>query len=135
NDLANVMKVSELESRLLEEVRAVLPAVEAVIEEVPRELLHGIEHGASGSTPHCIRVRIGEKQQPVYLRIETSRALLRIEEEWLDTAVHYVTILYDNLQLLEDLMQRLEQLALSNETPKWMLRLLFQLSEKERAAL
>ncbi len=135
NDLANVMKVSDLESRLLEEVKAVLPAVEAVIEEAPREVQPGKVSEDSDSALNGIRVRIGEKQQPVYLRIETSRALLRIEEEWLDTAVHYVTILYDNLQLLEDLMQRLEQLAHSNETPKWMLRLLFQLSEKERAAL
>jgi two-component system, NarL family, sensor histidine kinase ComP len=136
NDLANVMKVSELESRLLEEVKEILPAEEAVIKESSKEPETAwTEPGGNNRSKHGIRVRIGEKQQPVYLRIETSRALHRIEEEWLDTAVQYVTILYDNLQLLEDLMQRLEQLALSNETPKWMLRLLFQLSEKERAAL
>jgi signal transduction histidine kinase len=61
--------------------------------------------------------------------------MLEIEEEWLETAVHYVAILYDNLHLLEDLMRRVEDMVAKNETPKWMLRLLFNLSEKERASL
>jgi len=134
SDLSNVMKVSELENRLLEEVTAVLPVASASVEEVPKEQ-EPAPATAGSLGMQDIRLRIGQKKQPVYLRIETTRALLRIEEEWLDTALHYVTILYDNLQLLEDLMQRLEQLAMSNETPKWMLRLLFRLSEKERAAL
>jgi two-component system sensor histidine kinase ComP len=61
--------------------------------------------------------------------------MLKIEEEWLETAVHYVTLLYDNLHLIEDLMKRLEDMVTKNETPKWMLRLLFKLSEKERSSL
>lgn len=129
NDLANVMKVSELENRLIDEVRAVLQVNTVSIEEVPRG-----QETALIDLPD-IWVKIGEKQQPVYLRIEMDHSLLKIEEEWLETAVHYVTILYDNLHLLEDLMKRLEDMVTKNETPKWMLRLLFQLSEKERAAL
>lgn len=129
SDLANVMKVSELERRLLEEVTAVLKVEDAAIEEAPsgQEVQPG--------DPHKIRVRIGEKQQPVYLSIALSQPLLKIEKEWLETAIHYVTLLYDNLQRIEDLMTRLESHVAANETPKWMLRLLFQLSEKERASL
>jgi two-component system sensor histidine kinase ComP len=129
HDLANVMKVSELENRLIEEVRAVLQVSSVSIEEVPR----GQEQAIMNM--HDIWVKIGEKQQPVYLRIAMDHAMLKIEEEWLETAVHYVTILYDNLHLLEDLMKRLEDMVTQNETPKWMLRLLFQLSEKERSSL
>lgn len=129
NDLANVMKVSELENRLIEEVRTVLQVAGVSIEEVPR----GQEHGLVDTND--IWVKIGEKQQPVYLRIAGNHTMLRIEEEWLETAVHYVTILYDNLHLLEDLMKRLEDMVAKNETPRWMLRLLFKLSEKERASL
>lgn len=129
NDLANAMKVSELENRLLDEVRTVLQVSEVTIEELP----HGEDHDSSG--PYDIRVKIGEKKQPVYLRVELDRALLKIEEEWLETSVHYVTILYDNLHRIEDLMRRLEEMVSANETPKWMLRLLFKLSEKERASL
>ncbi|PYI57261.1 PAS domain S-box protein [Paenibacillus flagellatus] len=130
NDLANVMKVSELENRLLDEVRAVLPASRAAIEEAPG----GPE--LPSEQPGDIRIKIGEKKRhPVHLRLAMDRPMLRIEEEWLETAVHYVTILYDNLQLIEDLMKRLEEMVTNDETPKWMLRLLFRLSEKERAAL
>jgi two-component system, NarL family, sensor histidine kinase ComP len=129
HDLANVMKVSELENRLLDEVKTVLQVEHASIEEVPR----GQEWELKGRQDTWIP--IGEKRHPVYLRIALNQSLLRIEEEWLETAIHYVTILYDNLQWIEDLMERMEQLATTNATPKWMLRLLFKLSEKERARL
>ncbi|WP_274366074.1 PAS domain S-box protein [Paenibacillus thermotolerans] len=131
NDLANVMKVSELENRLIDEVKTVLQVSDASIEEVPR----GQEHTLTDANQ--IWIKIGEKQQPVYLRIgmDGHRPFMKVEEEWLETAVHYVTILYDNLHFIEDLMKRLEDTISNNDTPKWMLRLLFQLSEKERASL
>jgi two-component system, NarL family, sensor histidine kinase ComP len=129
SDLADVMKVSELEHRLLEEVRNVLQVGDASIEEVPR----GQETEAMGA--QATWIPIGEKKHPVYLRIAADRTFLPIEEEWLETAVHYVTLLYDNLRLIEDLMKRLEDLVSTSQTPKWMLRLLFKLSEKERFAL
>jgi len=129
HDLANVMKVSVLESRLLEEVRAVLNAAEASIEEVPR--------GQAAQPPEegVVRIKIGEKKDPVYLRIALTEPLGKAEEEWLETAVHYATLVYDNLHLIEDLMNRLEESVAARETPRWMLRLLFNLSEKERATL
>ncbi|EIJ79960.1 PAS/PAC sensor signal transduction histidine kinase [Bacillus methanolicus PB1] len=129
NDLANVMKVTELENRLIEEVKKVLPVNSVSIEELPRG------HESVLRNMNEIWIKIAEKEQPVYLRIEINQSLLKIEEEWLETAVHYVTILYDNLQLIEDLMKRLEDMVTNNQTPKWMLKLLFKLSEKERALL
>jgi two-component system sensor histidine kinase ComP len=130
NDLANVMKVSELENRLIEEVKAVLNTTDVSVEEVPRG-----QEQAIMNMRGCIWIKIGEKQQPIYLRICMENSMMKIEEEWLETAVHYVTILYDNLHLIEDLMRRLEEMVTKNETPKWMLRLLFNLSEKERSSL
>jgi len=129
NDLVNVMKVSELENRLIEEVKAVFPVTDVSVEEVPREQ----EHAAMITSERWIK--IGEKQHPVYLRIAMDQPMRKIEEEWLETVVHYVTILYDNLHLIEDLMKRLEDMVAKNVTPKWMLKLLFNLSEKERASL
>ncbi|WP_019119506.1 PAS domain S-box protein [Brevibacillus massiliensis] len=129
SDLANVMKVSDLENRLIEEVKAVLQVTSASIEEVPKR-----QEPAAGDGRE-IWIQIGEKQQPIYLRIKAEQPLLKIEIEWLETAVRYVTILYDNLHLLEDLMKRLEDTVAKNETPRWMLRLLFKLSEKERSSL
>lgn len=129
NDLVNVMKVSELENRLIEEVKSVFPVTSVSVEEVPHEQ----EHAVMNTSERW--VKIGEKQHPVYLRIAMEHAMLKIEEEWLETAVHYVTILYDNLHLIEDLMKRLEDMVTKNVTPKWMLKLLFKLSEKERSSL
>ncbi|WP_235941721.1 sensor histidine kinase [Paenibacillus puerhi] len=129
NDLANVMKVSDLEHRLLKEVRAVLRVSDAQIVEVPS----GQE--AATMSEEDTWIPIGQKKHPVYLKIVARHTFLPIEEQWLETAVHYVTLLYDNLGLIEDLMNRLEDLVTTSQTPKWMLRLLFKLSEKERFAL
>jgi len=129
NDLVNVMKVSELENRLMEEVKSVFPVTSVSVEEIPREQEDSLRNTSDRW------VKIAEKQNLVYLRIAMNHVMLKIEEEWLETAVHYVTILYDNLQLIEDLMKRLEDMVTKNVTPKWMLKLLFKLSEKERALL
>ncbi|WP_284638088.1 sensor histidine kinase [Paenibacillus silviterrae] len=128
-DLADVMKVAELEGRLIEEVQYVLESAEVSIEEVPSDQKY-IQTNNNDKW-----IKIGEKQQKVYLRIKMEHTLPKMEEEWLMTVVHYATILYDNLQLIEGLMKRLENMVKTNETPKWMLRLLFNLSEKERSSL
>lgn len=129
NDLSNVMKVSELENRVIEEVKNILPVTYVSIVEVPRS------QESSLRKINEIWIKISEKEHLVYLKIGIQQTLLKVEKEWLETAVHYVTILYDNLQLIEDLMNRLEDLRSDNDTPKWVLRLLFNLSEKERASL
>ncbi|MFD2369336.1 PAS domain S-box protein [Brevibacillus sp. GCM10020057] len=129
NDLVSVMKVSELENRLMEEIKSVFPVTSISIEEIPREQEHTVRNTSERW------IKIAEKQNPVYLRISMDHVMVRIEEEWLETAVHYVTILYDNLHLIEDLMKRLEDMVTQDVTPKWMLKLLFKLSEKERASL
>ncbi|WP_123042017.1 PAS domain-containing sensor histidine kinase [Cohnella candidum] len=129
SDLANVMKVADLEKRLLDEVRDVLQVTEASIEERPR----GQEPADRDPLDHW--VKIGQKEHPVYLRIALKQPISGIEAQWLETAMHYVTILYDNLLVIEDLIRQVEEMVEKNETPKWMLRLLFKLSEKERFAL
>lgn len=126
-DLTNVMKVAELERRLLDEVGQVLGTSEVWIEEK--------ENGeAAGALPSRL-IKIGEKPHEVNLCVRMNRPLTAAEEEWLNTAVRYATILYDNLHRTEDLMRKLEELMATNETPRWMMRLLFRLSEKERASL
>lgn len=129
HDLANCMKVADLEQRLLDEIREMLPAVEATVQEIPK----GKEPGGSGSDERWLK--ISEREHSVFLRLHLERELVPGEEDWLQTVVRYVTILYDNLHLIEDLMGRLEGMVAANETPRWMLRLLFKLSEKERFSL
>ncbi|WP_442600021.1 sensor histidine kinase [Neobacillus sp. D3-1R] len=129
NDLSNVMKVADLENRLIVEVNRVLPVNHVSIDKIIKK------DEPEFDDKNTVSVKIGEKEHPIYLNIELTQKLLKIEKEWLETAIHYVTILYDNLQFIEDLMERLENIIATNETPKWMLRLLFKLSEKERASL
>ncbi|HEU4962246.1 MAG TPA: PAS domain S-box protein [Bacilli bacterium] len=128
-DLANCMKVGDLKQRLLDEVKAMLPAAEAVVQEIPKgEAPYGPQGGERW-------LKLSEGRHAVFLRLVLTRELFPGEEDWLQTAVRYVTILYDNLHLIEDLMSRLEGMVAANETPRWMLRLLFKLSEKERFSL
>lgn len=134
-DLAGVMKVSELEDRLIDEVQAVLCISEVAIVEAKDEPSCVSEPSGGERDANTIRIRIGEKPQPVWLSIGLNRPLPEAEKRWLDTAVRYVTILYDNLYRTEDLMKRMEEMMTRGETPRWMLRLLFKLSEKERASL
>ncbi|MFC5529609.1 PAS domain S-box protein [Cohnella yongneupensis] len=134
-DLAGVMKVSELEDRLIDEVRAVLRVSDVSIVEAEDRTSFVSESSGGELDAHTLRVRIGEKPQPVWLAIGLDRPLPEPEKKWLDTAVRYVTILYDNLYRTEDLMKRMEEMMTGSETPRWMLRLLFKLSEKERASL
>jgi len=129
NDLAKVTKVAELEERLIAELKAVLQVKHAsIVEEDGHKSL-----GQSQSNHRY--VKFGVKQRPVYLVMESNHPLDSIEEEWLETALHYATMLYDNLHRIEDLMKRVEHMVASNETPRWMVKLLFKLSEKERASL
>jgi two-component system sensor histidine kinase ComP len=128
-DLASVMKVSELEQRLVNEVSNVLPVSNVSIEESAGEA------GAARQNGDEFRLLIGRKKHPVYLRLTPREQMTKLEKEWLETVVHYATILYDNLQFIEDLMKQVEETMANNETPKWLLRLFFKLSEKERFAL
>ncbi|WP_052759534.1 PAS domain-containing sensor histidine kinase [Paenibacillus sp. DMB20] len=54
---------------------------------------------------------------------------------WLETIARYVSVLYDNFRVIGDLNRELEQIASQQRTPVWLLRLIFQLSEKERKNL
>lgn len=55
---------------------------------------------------------------------------------WLKSLGQYVCIVYENLQSVETIIQQLEQKLQERETiPPWVLRLLFQISEKERKNL
>lgn len=130
HDLADCMKVSELERQFIEEMQGILPIQAISIEAVPKGLSR-----QSDAEELDLWIKISEKEHLVYLHMKLERRLLSMEEEYLQTAARYVTILYDNLHLIEDLMNQLEGMVAANETPRWMLRLLFKLSEKERFAL
>ena len=57
------------------------------------------------------------------------------EKEWLKTISYFMNITYQNLQLIEELIAELELLRTEGNAPEWLLRMLFQLEEKERKRL
>ncbi len=58
------------------------------------------------------------------------------EKNWLKTIAHYSGIVYENLYLIEGLIENLEmEMKSQREAPSWVLRLIFTLSENERRRL
>lgn len=67
-------------------------------------------------------------KQPQLLNITSKRV-------WLKTISRYVSVLYDNFRVIEDLTTELEQITTNKIAPPWLLRVLFNLSENERKRL
>lgn len=73
-------------------------------------------------------VWIGEKQNRTRFN--------QPEKVWLRTIASYASLVYENLRLIEGLTEKLEE-AVTQKDPEqpWVMRLLFNLSEKERRRL
>lgn len=57
------------------------------------------------------------------------------EKEWLKTISYYMNISYQNLQMIEDLIMELENIRTKENAPSWVLKMLFNIEEKERQRL
>ncbi|WP_239615605.1 PAS domain S-box protein [Cohnella mopanensis] len=134
-DLFGVMKVSQLERRLVREVREIMKASRVCLREVENNndrLCEIIE------TDEGYYLKIGEIRSKSYLLcIDEKPSTLQIETQrvWLQTIARYVSVLFDNFLLIEDLSRELEQSAAKQVAPTWLLRLLFNVSENERKRL
>ncbi|WP_410772411.1 PAS domain S-box protein [Fontibacillus sp. BL9] len=161
SDLFGVVKVDELNSRLVREVRQVLGTGkvsmmkvnqngQAVVthggKDIPDDVLFSIrEHGADG-LPLCRLidtleghyVKIGEVNgESRILCVGESSPLLLVQAQkvWLETLSRYVSVLYDNFRVIEDLRRNIDILASGRIMPQWLLRFIFHLSENERKRL
>lgn len=57
------------------------------------------------------------------------------EKEWLKTISYYMNVSYQNLQMIEDLITELENIRTKENAPSWVLKMLFNIEEKERKRL
>jgi two-component system sensor histidine kinase ComP len=159
HDLFGVLKVNEMEQRLIKEVREVLKATNVCLVEldenhdiviksgdrnIPERLLLDIAThkllpvSEIIDTEHGCYLKIGEIKGKSYLLcIGEKLPLLKLmpKRVWLKTITRYVGVLYDNFQSIEDLTEELEQIAAHQIAPSWLLRFLFNLSENERKRL
>lgn len=135
HDLFGVMKIPQMEQRLLQEVREILNVSNVRLIEVERNKDELCE--------------IMETDKGYYLKLDENKGkgyLLCIDEKppslqvtsirvWLKTIGRYVSVLFDNFLLIEDLTKELEQAASGQVAPTWLLRFMFNLSENERKRL
>lgn len=159
HDLFGVMKVDEMQRRLVMEVRNVMKATQVSLIEVNQDKEWTIKYGEKQLSAVLEERVLNHKQLPVCKIIESENSclikiseirgisyLLGLDEKlpaleltpkrvWLETIVRYVSVLFDNFLFIEDLTKEIEQLASKQVAPSWLLRLLFSLSENERKRL
>lgn len=161
SDLFGMLKEEELSCRFVKEVCQVLGTDNVSFIEVDRH--HGIYVTRRGVSipegiletilemepeqlPYCQLfdtldghfIKVGDirgKSCILCIGEPSPQLLIQAARAWLETITRYVSVLYDNFRLIENLTRELEETASQQITPVWLLRLMFQLSEKERKAL
>lgn len=163
-NIAKVMKTTDLEEQLIMEVREVL-SVESIslLEMDSTDYSLSIKTGSSDLPDiviidwlknNTISISVGEliniddgillivskekdKSHLVWIREKLNRTQFNQEERvWLRTIALYVSMVYENLHLIEGLIEKLEEEVTQKDSAHpWVLRLLFNLSEKERRRL
>ncbi|HVJ48363.1 ATP-binding protein [Desulfitobacterium sp.] len=168
HDIATVMKISDLEERLVMEVKEVLSVRSISLLEMdltnyslakktgspdfPDIVIMDWFRNNPGSNPVGELINIGshgvflivnqetDKSQLVWIREKSNRTQFNQDERiWLKTVAVYVNMVYENLHLIEGVIEELEELeeavTQKDSAHPWVLRLLFNLSEKERRRL
>lgn len=140
-DLSSVMKLIDLEERLMKELDVILPGSNPSILEVhPKNnsdsYLPELSVGKIATVSDKIFIKIGERQNKPYIfTINAGTIHEKIESIWLETLAYYAVMVFENLNMIEDLMNQLETTLQSKETPQWVLRMMFNLQEQQRMTL
>lgn len=149
-DLSSVMKISELEARLRKEIIDVLSDSETQILIFDRknqkfesghfpELRADMPQLTGGKLEYVsdqVLIKIGDRKDRAYILTLNSRSVTEsMDSIWLETLVYYAVMVFESLNVIENLLNQLESALQSNETPQWILRLLFNLQEKQRLNL
>ncbi|MBM7572980.1 ATP-binding protein [Aquibacillus albus] len=163
-DIAKIVKKEELDERLIQEIKEVIPVENVSLVRFDKD--EAIVHSSAGDEHyskdliemymiyHESMLSIGsqfliegnlcyivsEQHDSIHILWIEQKAnytsFNQDEQRWIETLVHYTSIVYENFQLIEGVTEDLNQ-SLHNDhaMPSWILRLLFNLSEKERARL
>ncbi len=161
SDLFGVVKVDELNSRLVREVRQVLSTGKVTLLRADCNGQVVVTHGEKDISNHVLQsiqeqgadrlllcrlydtldghfVKIGEvngESRILCVGETTSGLLEQAQKVWLETLSRYVSVLYDNFRVIEDLKRNVDLLASGRVMPQWLLRFVFHLSENERKRL
>lgn len=162
SSLCGVVKVQELEQRLIGEVRDILQTDNVILVEEDlygRKRIKNVDDVCNVNlnlcklpdcasignarfcmceiveTPDGYLLKLGEiRGEARYLYIGDKPDSLELEPTriWLKTISRYVSMLYDNFRVMEDLTMEIERTAAHQTAPSWLLRLLFKINEHER---
>lgn len=160
--MANVMTIKELEQSLAHEALSLLPihSVSFLERDMTTSYVSLKKNHGLIPPPHIVpqiqhaaeRLRVGEyvklvggccymigqsqqEQHLMWISDKDNRMEFNHDERvWLRTMITYVGFVYENLQLIEGLVQNLNTKG-TEKAPPWVLRLLFRLSEQERRKL
>ncbi|MFQ3544068.1 hypothetical protein Q7A53_08270 [Halobacillus rhizosphaerae] len=164
NDLSQIVKREELDERLVKEIRDVLLVssvsllkykkkdgfvglvygdYEFPADYIKEYITHKDERLKTGDAffiEHGICYVISERHESVrvlWVEQKINHTPFNLDEQrWLKTISHYTSMVYENFLLIEGVTEELKESMHQNQnTPAWMLRLLFNLSEKERSRL
>jgi two-component system, NarL family, sensor histidine kinase ComP len=139
NDLTAVMKLSDLEDRMMKELVTILPNCNPKIlvsfpEHVGDE--KNLKSGKIVTSTNDIFINLGERNdRPYILSLDAAAVKEPMESIWLETFAFYSVMVFENLNLIENLMLQLETTTFRKETPQWVLRMMFNLQEQQRLTL
>jgi two-component system, NarL family, sensor histidine kinase ComP len=149
-DLSKVMNVSDLKNRLIKELETVIPDSNPQVNVYnpethmnvseryfdPPSYWHNLSVGKLQYVNEQVHILIGERKESAYiLTIRSSSVKETMDSIWLETLVYYTIMVFESLNVIESLMNQLEKALQKSERPQWILRLMFNLSEKQRMEL
>ncbi|SOC16601.1 two-component system sensor histidine kinase ComP [Ureibacillus xyleni] len=149
-DLSLVLKVSELKNRLIQELDTVLPDSEPVISIYHRQTdefegdnpidlqsyLPKLIVGKLQYDHEQVHILLGERKDKTFiLTIKAFSLKESMDKIWFETLIFYTVMVFESLHVIENLMNQLEDALQKDKRPQWILRLLFNLSEKQRLEL
>jgi two-component system, NarL family, sensor histidine kinase ComP len=134
-DLSSVMKLSDLEERLIKELAEILPNSKPIIIKT-HPLKKELTKGKLETLDDKILIKIGEQhEKPFILSINADSITEKMDAIWLETLVYYAVMVFENIMMIEELMNQLETAVQSDQTPQWVLRMMFKLQEQQRLKL
>ncbi|TKC20107.1 PAS domain-containing sensor histidine kinase [Robertmurraya kyonggiensis] len=146
-DLSTVTRLSELENRVVKELNVVIsesnPEILVYDSESRKELYSELQanllqlkvgklHFDNGK----ILILIGNRREQIYiLTLKASAINESMDTIWLKTLVYYTIMVFERINVIDNLLMQLETAIQRKEKPQWISRLLFNLSERQRLEL
>jgi len=139
-DISNMKDEFVLIDRLLKEIKDMIPQSEPNFvvfdHSFEKSPAHHFILGKLHTVGDDISVLLGRRKSKEFvLTVKGSPLHDPMVSKWFETIIYYTNMVFESINSIENLMEQLETTIQRNEKPQWILRLLFNLSEKQRLQL